>query len=140
MISLSSGSIRKCCIHHIFIVVGAHLPVVGTLTDQTDQRLFASQQLDAERQKTDEAVNRRRLQEAFIDIGMCSTTVNFGRADLRVHPSLVSHELRNPISAILQSADLLSGSISRLNSIYHELFVSFTNKTEADSATPQKLV
>ncbi|KAJ4467091.1 histidine kinase [Lentinula lateritia] len=101
MISLSSGSI------------------LGTLTDQTDQRLFASQQLDAERQKTDEAVNRRRLQEAFIDI--------------------VSHELRNPISAILQSADLLSGSISRLNSIYHELFVSFTNKTEADSATPQKL-
>ncbi|KAJ3866505.1 histidine kinase [Lentinula novae-zelandiae] len=119
MISLSSGSIRKCFLHHIFIVVGAHLPVVGTLTDQTDQRLFASQQLDAERQKTDEAVNRRRLQEAFIDI--------------------VSHELRNPISAILQSADLLSGSISRLNSIYHELFVSFTNKTEADSATPQKL-
>ncbi|KAJ3793028.1 histidine kinase [Lentinula aff. detonsa] len=84
--------------------------VVGTLTDQTEQRRFAAQQLDAERQKTDEAMNRRRQQEAFIDI--------------------VSHELRNPISAILQSANLLSGSKTRLSSIFKELFVYFSMITQ----------
>ncbi|KIK65560.1 hypothetical protein GYMLUDRAFT_240082 [Collybiopsis luxurians FD-317 M1] len=103
VVSLSSGSI------------------LGTLTDQTEQRRLVAQQLEVERQKADEAVHQRRLQEAFIDI--------------------VSHELRNPISAILQSADILSGSASRLSEILQELFAysSITNVRSSDSKRMQKL-
>ncbi|KAI5829409.1 histidine kinase [Schizophyllum commune Tattone D] len=86
------------------IIPSASGGLLATLTDQTEQRRFLAQQLDTERAKADEAVRQRRLQEAFIDI--------------------VSHELRNPLSAILQSADLLSGSIVRLNDIMQEVFVS----------------
>ncbi|KAF9020456.1 hypothetical protein BDZ89DRAFT_1072198 [Hymenopellis radicata] len=71
--------------------------LLGTLTDQTEQRRFAAEQLNSERAKADEAVHQRRLQEAFIDI--------------------VSHELRNPLSAIIQSAEILAGSVSRLTDI-----------------------
>lgn len=60
---------------------------MGTLTDQTEQRRLAAEQLNSERAKADHAVHQRRLQEAFIDI--------------------VSHELRNPLSAIMQGADVL---------------------------------
>ncbi|KAL1741276.1 histidine kinase [Schizophyllum fasciatum] len=86
------------------IIPSASGSLLATLTDQTEQRRYLAQQLDTERAKADEAVRQRRLQEAFIDI--------------------VSHELRNPLSAILQSADLLSGSIVRLNDILQEIFAS----------------
>ncbi|KAJ7584442.1 hypothetical protein C8J56DRAFT_1027754 [Mycena floridula] len=71
--------------------------LLGTMTDQTEQRRSVAEQLSLERAKVDEAVQRRRLQEAFIDI--------------------ISHELRNPLSAIIQSADLLTGSVARLEEI-----------------------
>ncbi|KAK0469940.1 uncharacterized protein EV420DRAFT_1258116 [Desarmillaria tabescens] len=75
--------------------------LLGTLTDQTEQRRIAAEQLSEERAKADKAVHQRRLQEAFIDI--------------------VSHELRNPLSAIVQSAELLSGSVARLQEIIYAL-------------------
>ncbi|KAK0204649.1 hypothetical protein DFS33DRAFT_1259677 [Desarmillaria ectypa] len=71
--------------------------LLGTLTDQTEQRRIAAEQLSEERAKADKAVHQRRLQASFIDI--------------------VSHELRNPLSAIVQSAELLSGSVARLQEI-----------------------
>ncbi|KIY71120.1 hypothetical protein CYLTODRAFT_143793 [Cylindrobasidium torrendii FP15055 ss-10] len=71
--------------------------LLGTLTDQTEQRRLAAEQLNSEREKADDAVHQRRLQEAFIDI--------------------VSHELRNPLSAIIQGADVIDGSVQRLQRI-----------------------
>ncbi|KAF5393770.1 hypothetical protein D9757_000261 [Collybiopsis confluens] len=90
VVSLSSGSI------------------LGSLTDQTEKNHLVASQLEVERQKTDEAVHRRRLQEAFVDI--------------------VSHELRNPISAILQSADILSSSTLHLSEIIRDLFTFYSTK------------
>lgn len=94
--------------------------LLATLTDQTEQRRFLAQQLDTERAKADEAVRQRRLQEAFIDI--------------------VSHELRNPLSAILQSADLLSGSVVRLSDIVHELFASVKSGVPPSGQRMKKLI
>ncbi|KAK0235753.1 hypothetical protein EDD85DRAFT_837950 [Armillaria nabsnona] len=81
--------------------------LLGTLTDQTEQRRKAAEQLSEERAKADLAVHQRRLQEAFIDI--------------------VSHELRNPLSAIVQSAELLSGSVERLQEIIDTLHAMNSN-------------
>ncbi|KAK0495357.1 histidine kinase [Armillaria luteobubalina] len=81
--------------------------LLGTLTDQTEQRRIAAEQLSEERAKADKAVHQRRLQEAFIDI--------------------VSHELRNPLSAIVQGAELLSASVVRLQEIIETLYTMNSN-------------
>ncbi|KAK0485064.1 hypothetical protein IW261DRAFT_1331068 [Armillaria novae-zelandiae] len=81
--------------------------LLGTLTDQTEQRRIAAEQLSEERAKADKAVHQRRLQEAFIDI--------------------VSHELRNPLSAIVQSAELLFASVVRLQEIIETLHTMNSN-------------
>ncbi|KAH6656550.1 hypothetical protein BKA67DRAFT_511798 [Truncatella angustata] len=61
----------------------------GCLVDMTLQR----QQFETERQRKDEAIESKRQQENFID--------------------MTSHEMRNPLSAIVQCADSVVASSSR---------------------------
>ncbi|KAK9779902.1 putative Histidine kinase [Seiridium cardinale] len=61
----------------------------GCLVDMTRQR----QQFEIERQRKDEAIESKRQQENFID--------------------MTSHEMRNPLSAIVQCADSVVASSSR---------------------------
>ncbi|KAG7451020.1 uncharacterized protein BT62DRAFT_1000253 [Guyanagaster necrorhizus] len=89
--------------------------LLGTLTDQTEQRRVATEQLSEERMYHFKNFLPfdllTLLQETFIDI--------------------VSHELRNPLSAIVQSAELLSSSIARLQDILDTL-QSMNSNHDAD--------
>lgn len=116
---------------------------VGSLTDQTEQRLFVQQQLDAERLRAETAEKQRYLQESFVDIGM-----HFIHAFCFVVPkvltnqyvSTVSHELRNPISAIIQSADLLTYAVARFEEVLVQLFHSTIPVSSQQDAELQRLV
>lgn len=68
----------------------------GCLVDMTLQR----QQFEVERQRKDEAIESKRQQENFID--------------------MTSHEMRNPLSAIVQCADSVVASSSRGEQILKE--------------------
>lgn len=78
VLPLSSGALcrflsySRCdhCPHGY--VTPFYLMAVGTLTDQTEQRLFVQQQLEAERLRAETAEKQRYLQESFVDIGMRS--------------------------------------------------------------------
>ncbi|KAK9452655.1 hypothetical protein V1511DRAFT_507121 [Dipodascopsis uninucleata] len=63
------------------------LYITGVLTDITERKRAEALQ----RQRADEAVERRRQQEYFIDA--------------------ISHEMRNPLSAIIQSCDVVSQKV-----------------------------
>lgn len=75
VLPLSSGALRenprfhpnpsRAHMHTLSICCAA----VGSLTDQTEQRLFVQQQLDAERLRAETAEKQRYLQESFVDIG-----------------------------------------------------------------------
>lgn len=115
---------------------------VGSLTDQTEQRLFVQQQLDAERSRAETAEKQRYLQESFVDIGQQTlyASRDILHNILTAHASSVSHELRNPISAIIQSADLLTFAVARFEEILGELFQSTALASSQQDANLQKLV
>jgi signal transduction histidine kinase/CheY-like chemotaxis protein/PAS domain-containing protein len=69
--------------------VGNLKSIFGCLTDISQQKLAE----DFQKQRREEAVELKRQQENFIDI--------------------TSHEMRNPLSAILQCADEISESLSK---------------------------
>lgn len=76
---------------------GAIETFTGCLVDMTLQR----QQIEMERQRRDEAIESKRQQENFID--------------------MTSHEMRNPLSAIVQCADSVVASCSRCEQILKPL-------------------
>ena len=63
--------------------------IVACFTDITEQKIAA----EVERTRTEDAVEAKRQQEAFVDI--------------------TSHEIRNPLSAVLQSAQEISSIFER---------------------------
>lgn len=71
--------------------------VTGCLVDMTLQK----QQIEMERQRRDEAIESKRQQENFID--------------------MTSHEMRNPLSAIVQCADSVVASCSKGEQILRPL-------------------
>ncbi|KAM0756019.1 hypothetical protein T439DRAFT_320710 [Meredithblackwellia eburnea MCA 4105] len=67
---------------------------VGSITDITHQKKVEALHIEAVEQRARDAEETRRQQENYIDT--------------------ISHELRNPLSGIWQSAELVSGSLERL--------------------------
>ncbi|KAK9481370.1 hypothetical protein V1514DRAFT_8541 [Lipomyces japonicus] len=71
--------------------------ITGIWTDITERKQSEALQ----RQRADEAVERRRQQEYFIDA--------------------ISHEMRNPLSAIIQSVEVVSGKVNSLVTMVREI-------------------
>ncbi|KAI0125261.1 hypothetical protein BJ170DRAFT_585113 [Xylariales sp. AK1849] len=73
----------------------------GCLTDMSLQRWQFETQFQTERRRKDEAIESKRQQENFID--------------------MTSHEMRNPLSAILQCADSVVASSSKVQQLLASL-------------------
>ncbi|KAG8767743.1 hypothetical protein FRC12_006068 [Ceratobasidium sp. 428] len=95
------GSINLQCNSGVWVkaqVVPTSLGIVGTLTDISAQKLYEESQLAhaqeremLAKRRAEEADERRRAQELLIDV--------------------TSHELRQPVSAILNSAQLIRSNL-----------------------------
>ncbi|QRV93187.1 protein-histidine kinase [Ceratobasidium sp. AG-Ba] len=95
------GSINLQCNNGVWVkaqVVPTSLGIIGTLTDISAQKLYEESQLAhaqeremLAKRRAEEADERRRAQELLIDV--------------------TSHELRQPVSAILNSAQLIRSNL-----------------------------
>ncbi|KAK7757675.1 hypothetical protein SLS62_000052 [Diatrype stigma] len=89
---------------------GALRSFTGCLSDVSLQRW----QLERERQRKDEAIESKRQQENFIDI--------------------TSHEMRNPLGAIVQAADTIIGSLTKAQELAEAHAENLSNALGPDAA------
>lgn len=104
--------------------------VVGSLTDITAAKLLEQQHIEAVEERAKEATRLRKLQELSIDVS--------------------SHELRNPLSGILQNSELVAGSLTRLDRLLsdyragtiavNELIASLADELSGDSESIESIV